>query len=401
MLGKPWAALPHYGRLGIGWVALLALVLGSTYGLPTSPTSTYGNRTISLAGLCLIYAGLYASSNNHKAVQARTTILGIGFQFIVALFVFRTGAGFSLFGWIANAANDLLLQAQIGGAAFFWSLDFVNDNHFFFVNTLASIIFFVALCIALFYTGILTWVIKKAAWFFFKTFGISGAEAVVAVASPFIGQGENLVLVRPYARLFTRSEFHQVLVSGFATIAGSVLVAYIQLGVDPQILVSSSVMSIPASIAASKLRYPETQESETAGRITVERHEAPEERSTGVLHALSNGAWFGVRVAAAIFANVLVLLSTVYVIDGLLAYIGNAWFINGSNGGPLSLELIIGYLLWPLTFMLGTPRGDCLAVSQLIARKIVTNEVSDATTLSSSSHSHTSPTLCSLSPTLS
>lgn len=183
-------------------------------------------------------------------------------------------------------------------------------------------------------------------------------------------------MVRPYAKLFTRSEFHQVLVSGFATIAGSVLVVYIQMGVPGQILVSSSVMSIPAAIAASKMIYPETQESETAGTLVVERHEAPEERSTGLLHALSNGAWFGVRVAAAIFANVLVLLSTVYAINGILTYIGNAWYITATNGGPLTLQLIFGYLLWPLTFMLGVPRDECLNVSMLIATKIVANEVS-------------------------
>lgn len=367
--GKPWSMLPYKGQLAAGWFSLVVLIFGTTYGLPTTASSTYTSRTISLVGLLLIYGFLFGLSHNHKAVKARTTVLGIGFQFIVALFVFRTGAGFSLFNWIAIAADDLLTQAQTGGAAFFWSSDFVS-NHYFFVNTLASIIFFVALCIALFYTGALTWVIKKAAWFFHVTFGISGAEAVVAVASPFIGQGENCVLVRPYARLFTRSEFHQVLTSGFAAIAGSVLVAYIQLGINGKDLVTSSVMSIPASIAASKMIYPETQESETQGKVTVERKEAPEEQANDLLHALSNGAWFGLRVAAAIFCNVLVLLSTVYTINGLLTYIGKSWYITEANGGPLTLQVIFGYILYPLTFMLGVPAEDTLKVSKLIATKV-------------------------------
>lgn len=217
------------------------------------------------------------------------------------------------------------------------------------------------------------------AWIFYKTFDISGAEAVVAVASPFIGQGENVVLVRPYAQLFTRSEFHQVLTSGFATISGSVLAFYISLDIPGQILVSSSVMSIPAAIAASKLIYPETHQSVTKGTLVVDRKELPEDQAHGALHALSKGAWFGVVVAASIFANVLVVLSLVYTIDGLLAYIGNAWYITDSNGGPLSLVLIFSYLLWPLTFMLGVPRHEVLAVSRLIATKIVQNEVSKET----------------------
>jgi CNT family concentrative nucleoside transporter len=328
-----------------------------------------------LVGFALIYSGLFLFSGNHSAVQARTTILGIGFQFIVGLFVFRTGAGYSFFGWIATAAADLLTQADIGGATFFWSTDFVAE-HYFFVNTLSSIIFFVALVIFLSYLGVLQWSVKKAAWLFHKSFDISGAEAVVAVASPFIGQGENVVLVRPYAALFTRSEFHQVLTSGFATIAGSVLAFYISLGIPGPILVSSSVMSIPASIAASKIIYPETQECVTKGTLVVDRQELPEDKAYGMLHALSKGAWFGVVVAASIFCNVLVILSLVYTINGILAYIGNAWYITDTNGGPLSLELIFSYLLWPLTFMLGVPGHETLAVSRLIATKIVANEVS-------------------------
>lgn len=412
VLGKPWSMLPYYGKLAAGWTALAALIFGTTYGLPTNAASGYGQRTISLVGLLLIYGGFFVFSANHKAVQARTTILGLGFQFIIALFVFRTGAGFSLFRWIAVAAADLLSQAQApvgkysvgGGAGFFWSPTFVNENHFFFVNTLSSIIFFVALCIALFYLGVLQWCIKKFAWVFFKTFGISGGEAVVAVASPFIGQGENCVLVRPFVKTFTRSEFHQTLTSGFATIAGSVFTAYVLLGVNPKDLITSSVMSIPASIAASKIVYPETEESDTAGRVVVDRHEDEADKAHNFFEALSNGAWFGLRVAALIFCNVLVLVTLVTTINGILAWIGNALYITDANG-PLTLQLIVGYILWPLTFMLGVPRADVLQVSQLIALKLIANEfvayntlqntiMKSATPLSARAHLITTYSLC-------
>lgn len=59
--------------------------------------------------------------------------------------------------------------------------------------------------------------------------------------------------------------------SGFSTIAGSVLTAYIRLGVPPVNLVTASVMSIPASIAISKMRLPETEEPVTRGRVIVDR----------------------------------------------------------------------------------------------------------------------------------
>jgi concentrative nucleoside transporter, CNT family len=59
--------------------------------------------------------------------------------------------------------------------------------------------------------------------------------------------------------------------SGFSTIAGSVLAAYINLGVPATNLVTSSVMSIPASMAISKIRIPETEEPVTRENVTIDR----------------------------------------------------------------------------------------------------------------------------------
>ncbi|KDN41420.1 hypothetical protein K437DRAFT_258263 [Tilletiaria anomala UBC 951] len=375
-VSKPFFRIPYNGRLALGWGALLALFLGTAFGVKVTETSTYERRGIALVGIALTYGGLFAISSNHRAVQARTTILGLGLQMILGLLVYKTGAGYSLFNWISAAATDLLEQGQSGGAAFFWSPAFL-ENHYFFVNTLSSIIFFVALATMLFYIGALGWCIKKFAWFFHKTFAVSGAEAVVAAASPFIGQGENCVLTRPYVAKFTDSEFHQVLVSGFATIAGSVFIAYVQLGFEGRELLLSSIMSIPGSIAASKIVVPETQRPKTMGKVVLNRDDEDDEpsaKSVNVLHSFSNGAWFGVRVAALIFCNVLCLVSLVHTVDGILGWIGQYWGLE--RGGPyeLSLELMGSYLFYPFVFMLGVPGGEVLKVSKLFATKIVANE---------------------------
>jgi CNT family concentrative nucleoside transporter len=55
--------------------------------------------------------------------------------------------------------------------------------------------------------------------------------AVIAAASPFIGQGESACLVKPFVDLMTPSEIHLAMCSGFSTISGSVLSGYILLGV--------------------------------------------------------------------------------------------------------------------------------------------------------------------------
>ena len=214
------------------------------------------------------------------------------------------------------------------------------------------------------------WIIKNFAWFFFKTMNISGAEAIVAAASPFIGVGESACLVRPYVGVMTESEIHLVLTSGklsmlqnvmtirnlcgtiqgFSTISGTVLGAYISLGIPAQNLVTACVMSIPASIAISKVRFPELDEPVTRGRIVVDRgKENVKDAPVNALHAFAKGAVFGLVVAGQILANVLTILSLVATINGLLTWIGRGFGIH-----QLTLQLMLRYVFYPFTFFIGT-----------------------------------------------
>jgi concentrative nucleoside transporter, CNT family len=96
----------------------------------------------------------------------------------------------------------------------------------------------------------------------------------------------------------------------------SVFIAYVSLGIDGRNLLLSAFMSIPGSIAASKLVVPETQRPKTLGKVVIVQSD-DETKSVDILHALSNGAWFGLRVAGLIFCNVLVIVSVVYTVNGM------------------------------------------------------------------------------------
>jgi CNT family concentrative nucleoside transporter len=238
------------------------------------------------------------------------------------------------------------------------------------VSVIPPIIFFVSFIQLLYYWGWLQWAIGKFATIFFYTMHVSGAEAVVAAASPFVGQGESAMLIKPYILHLTSAELHQVMTSGFATIAGSVLAAYIAIGISPIALVSSCVMSIPASLAISKLRYPENEESLTAGKIIIPQD--LDNRPSNSLHAFANGSWLGIKVGGMIVAAVLCILALLGLTNGLLGWWGSYLSINNP---PLSVELIVGYLFYPIAFLLGVERnGDLLKVSRLIGIKVIANE---------------------------
>lgn len=190
----------------------------------------------------------------------------------------------------------------------------------------------------------------------------------MAAATPFIGQGESAMLIKPFVPHLTKAEIHQVMTCGFATIAGSVLVAYIGMGLNPQALISSCVMSIPASIATSKMRYPEEDESLTAGKIVVPDDE--EHKAANFLHSFANGAWLGLKIAGMIMTTLLCIIGFVALVDGILTWLGHYWNLNGEY--ELTLELIFSYVFYPVAFLLGVPRGpDLRRVGRLIGIKVI------------------------------
>ncbi|KAG1870109.1 Na+ dependent nucleoside transporter C-terminus-domain-containing protein [Suillus subalutaceus] len=363
----PWYKLPRTARLSIGWLCLLGIVFGSAFGFPLTGNSNYGNRAISVLGLFVFQCSFYLCSTNRSAICWPIVIVGLFLQQTIALFVLKTGAGFSFFKYIADLADDFLSQADVGAEFFFDAATIAKG--WFFVNVLSAVIFFIATIQMLYYLGVMQWMVKGFAWFFFK---------LMNAASPWVGQGESACLVKPYVDIMTPSELHLVMTSGFSTISGSVLTAYIALGVPPQNLITSSVMSIPASIAISKMRIPEVDEPVTRGRIVVDRGDAGKNQPVNALHAFSLGGLFGLSVAGQILTNVLTILSLVATINAVLTWVGRGFGIH-----QLTLQLVLGYIGYPIAFFLGVPTAEILRVSQLLATKLIENEFAAYLELSS------------------
>ena len=348
-------------------VVTLAVFLIGSFVPEETGDNTRANRAISIFGLLVMIAVLAATSRDFKRIPWHTVIGGMLTQFIIAVFVLRTQAGYDIFSFISEMARTLLGFA-VGGLEFLTE-EGVGNIGWFLTGVIPPIIFFVALVQALYHIGFLQWFVVKFAIIFFWTLRVSGAEAVVAAATPFIGQGESAMLIRPFISHLTLAELHQIMTCGFATIAGSVLVGYIGLGLNAQALVSSCIMSIPASLAVSKLRYPETEQTLTSGKVEVPKDE--EHHTVNALHAFSNGAWLGIKIGATIIAALLCIIGLVGLINGLLGWWGSYWSITDPR---LSLELILGYLLYPVAWLLGVPKQDLRPVGQLIGMKIITNE---------------------------
>ncbi|KAK6340478.1 hypothetical protein TWF730_002229 [Orbilia blumenaviensis] len=358
--------IPERLRIWCGAAITISVIVIGSFASPESAGNTRANRAVSLFGLVVLVGVLWATSANRKAIQWHTVIVGMLIQFLVALFVLRTKVGYDIFDFVSYLARSLLHFAAAGVA--FLTTEEISQYKFFFFSVIPAIIFFISLTSLLFYCGALQWFIGKFAVFFFWSMRVSGAEAVVASASPFIGQGESIMLIKPFVSHLTQAEIHQVMASGFATIAGSVLVAYISMGVNAQALISSCVMSIPASLATSKLRYPETEESLTRGRVVIPDEDG--DRPKNALQAFADGAWLGIKIAGMIMATLLCIIAFLALCNGILGWWGR--YLNIPN---LTIEQIVGYLCYPIAFLLGVPRGpDLYKVAKLIGVKLIANE---------------------------
>jgi concentrative nucleoside transporter, CNT family len=108
-------------------------------------------------------------------------------------------------------------------------------------------------------------------------------------------------------------------------------------------------MSIPASIAISKIRVPELEEPVTRGQIVVDRGEEDTKHApVNALQAFAKGAVLGLVLAGQIICNVVTIMSLVAAINGFLTWIGRGFGIH-----HLTLQLVLQYFFYPITFFLG------------------------------------------------
>uniref|UniRef100_A0A8B9K0U8 Sodium/nucleoside cotransporter n=1 Tax=Astyanax mexicanus TaxID=7994 RepID=A0A8B9K0U8_ASTMX len=326
-------------------------------------TSKRPEQLISFGGVCLFILGLFLFSAHRSAVRWRTLFWGLGLQFVIGLFVIRTTPGYVAFNWLGDQVQTFLNYTQAGSAFVFGQL--VEAGIFAF-QALPIVIFFSSVMSVLYYLGVMQWVILKISWIMQITMGTSPTESLSVAGNIFVGQTEAPLLIRPYLKDMTKSEIHAVIVGGFATIAGSVMGAFISFGIDASSLISASVMAAPCALAVAKLSYPETEESKFKSKANIKVDGGGEQN---ILEAASAGASASIGLVANIAANLIAFLAILDFINAALKWLG------GMVGYPdITFEIICSYVFMPVAFMMGIPVEESFTVAELIGTKLFLNE---------------------------
>jgi concentrative nucleoside transporter, CNT family len=336
-----------------------------------------------LLGMITLIFIAFLFSANRKAINWRTTGVGLAFQLIIAIGVLKIPFIQAIFESVGRVFVSVLNFTRSGSEFLFSGVMDINSYGFIFAfQVLPTILFFSALTSVLFYFGIIQKIVKGFGWLLSKLLKISGAESLSVAGNIFLGQTEAPLLIKAYLEKMNKSEILLVMIGGMATVAGAVLAAYIGFlgGDDPEMrlvfakhLLTASVMAAPGAIVISKILYPQTEAINTDVKISSEKI------GSNLLDAIANGTTEGLRLAVNVGAMLLVFVAFIAMANGILEWFGditsfNEWVAANSVYPSLSLEAVLGTVFSPLMWLIGVPKEDMMLMGQLLGIKLVASE---------------------------
>ncbi|MGE5419547.1 MAG: NupC/NupG family nucleoside CNT transporter [Chloroflexota bacterium] len=342
-------------------------------------------RFTGVIGIVIILGLAFLWSNNRKKINYRVVVTGMLLQLVLAIFILKVPLGQKIFFWLGQAINKLLDFSQEGSLFVFGDLTkitqilpegIVKAGVFLFI-LLPTIIFVCVLVAMAYHVGLMQRIVAVIARFVHWAMRVSGSEALSNVASAFVGQVEAQIMIRPYLSGMTMSELLASMTGSMACIAGGVMAVYISMGVPASYLLAASLMAAPGALVISKIVYPETQESETKGRVKLE----VKTEYTNIMDAISHGATDGMKISINVIAMLIGVIALIALLDALLGYFG--LFLGwtgisldaiGLNVDALKLKDVVGAFFRLFAIVMGVPPSESLYVGSLMGTKMVINE---------------------------
>ncbi|KAM4745834.1 solute carrier family 28 member 3-like [Anableps anableps] len=364
-----WEALsPTRDLLSKNWFwirwTMYASVLVAVVCWLVLDTAQRGTRQlVSFFGLLLLIFLMLLFSKHPFKWPWHTLICGIGLQFILGLLILRTTFGLSAVRWLGKQA-EMFLSFTDAGSQFVFGDSYTD--HFFAFRVMPILVFLSSVISILYYVGFMPWLICKIGFIMQIIMGTSPAESVSAAGNIFLGNTDAALLIRPYISELTISEIHAVMTGGFASVSGTILGAFISLGVDATHLLTATLMSAPASLAIAKIFWPEKEKSLSISNYDLKMIKG---ENKNMLETASQGAARAVGVVANIISNIIAFLALLAFFDAVLSWLGGMF-----DCPQLSFSLICSYIFMPLAFMMGVSWEDSFIVAELIGIKTFLNE---------------------------
>lgn len=342
-------------------------------------------RFTGLIGIALILGLAFLASNNRKAINYRLVGSGLLLQVVIALLVLKVAPVTLFFQWLgrgmghieefarAGAAfvyGGVIAQQPDGSLANYWGGGFV-----FAFNVTATIILVCVIVAVLYHVGLMQRVVSVIAKGMNWVMRVSGAEALSNVASAFVGQVEAQVMIRPYLAGMTRSELLASMSGSLACIAGGILIVYVNMGKSAGMdlapfLLTASLMAAPGALVISKIVFPETEESQTMGKVKLE----VKSNYTNLVDAIGHGAGDGFKIAMNVIAMLIGFIALIAMVNWIAAYFIHMVDPTFGADGTTALNWLFGKIFYPMAWAMGVPSADVGNVATLLGQKLTINE---------------------------
>ncbi|MCH8100846.1 MAG: NupC/NupG family nucleoside CNT transporter [Proteobacteria bacterium] len=322
---------------------------------------------IGILGIIVILGIAVLFSSNRKAINLRIVGAAFVLQAVIAVFVLYFDAGRAAIRGLSTGVLAIIGFSKVGIDMVFGPLADTEIIGFSFaINILPIIIFFAALMAVLYHLRIMEYLVKFVGGALHKIIGTGAIESMNAAANIFVGQTEAPLVVKPYLRNLTEPQFFAVMVSGLASIAGTVLAGYVLMGAELKFLLAAAFMAAPGGLLMAKILMPDDEvvRSGEHEKLTMERSQ-----HGNVILAAAAGTSDGLRLAVNIGAMLVAFVALIAVFNGLVGWVFSLFGIDG-----ITLQFLLGKLFQPLMYVLSVPWAEAEAAGALFGEKIILNE---------------------------
>jgi CNT family concentrative nucleoside transporter len=322
---------------------------------------------IGILGIIVILAIAVAFSSNRKAINLRIVGAAFALQTVIAAIVLFWDRGRAAIDTLSMGVLAVIEFANAGIDMVFGPLADTNIIGFSFaINILPIIIFFAALMSVLYHLRIMEWVVRIVGGALHKIIGTGTIESMNAAANVFVGQTEAPLVVKPYLRGLTEPQMFAVMVSGLASIAGTVLAGYTLMGAELKYLLAAAFMAAPGGLLMAKIIMPDDEVVPASGH---EKFKMEPSHHKNVILAAATGTTDGLRLAVNIGAMLVAFVALIALFNGLVGWLFGLVGIEG-----ITLQLILGKIFQPLMYLLSVPWEEAQAAGALFGEKLILNE---------------------------
>jgi CNT family concentrative nucleoside transporter len=337
----------------------------------------------SIFQICIGFIGLVCIaipfSQNRSSINYKHIIAAIFLQITLAFALLKIPFIVQIFAYLSEGVTALQAATQEGAQFVFGYLSNSSTSPFessgtgnamiFAFQILPLIIVISSLSALLWFWNILPLIIRAISKLFEKLFNIGGPIGLGATANIIMGQVEAPLLVRPYLSKMSEKELLILMTAGMSTVSGSIMIALVSM-LAPQFpdinliqhLVSASILSIPAAIMYANIMIPSSEVTNFDGNSVPKVYDSS-------MDAITRGTRDGLDICLNVAAILIAFIALVSLLNSLLGILG-AWI----GISDLSLQLILGFIFFPIVWLMGVPLSETLASAELLGLKTALNE---------------------------